>query len=159
MCPLDDASLNDVSWPWTAYRSRIHECTISLRFLGIESSQTWGSPLQPTVTELRNCKRLREFEEIDISRQCCRGDWEWQEGKLLRLLSGFRPRIRPQAVDNRNSGTSVGGGCRHIKLHTYVRIYCTCRGIKKQSINSCNKLEHDNQKKCCTATQYMYEYI
>jgi hypothetical protein len=22
----------------------------------------------------RNCKRLREFEEIDISRQSCRGD-------------------------------------------------------------------------------------
>ena len=24
----------------------------------------------------RNCKRLREFEEIEISRQSCRGDYE-----------------------------------------------------------------------------------
>jgi hypothetical protein len=35
------------------------------------------SPLQCTLTHCRNCKRLREYEEI------------------LRLLSGFRPRIRP----------------------------------------------------------------
>jgi hypothetical protein len=45
----------------------------------------------------RNCKRLREFEEIEISRQSCRPDCEEQGGKLLRLLSGFRPRILPQA--------------------------------------------------------------
>jgi hypothetical protein len=32
---------------------------------------------------------LHEFEEIKISRQWLRG------GKLLRLLSGFRTRIRP----------------------------------------------------------------
>jgi hypothetical protein len=42
-----------------------------------------------------NSKRLREFEEIEISRQSFRGDREYQGGKLLRILSGFRPRIRP----------------------------------------------------------------
>ncbi len=41
-------------------------------------------------------KRLSEFEEIEISKQHCRGDCEWQEGKLVRPLSGFPPRIRPQ---------------------------------------------------------------
>ncbi len=35
-----------------------------------------------------------EFEEIVISRQSCIGDCEQQGGKLSRLLSGFRPRIR-----------------------------------------------------------------
>jgi hypothetical protein len=35
----------------------------------------------------RNFKRLREFEETEISRQSCRGDCEWQGGKLLRILS------------------------------------------------------------------------
>ncbi len=64
------------------------------------------SPLQCTVTELqkyvRSCmifeeilKRLREFEEIEISRQSCRGYCEQHGGKVLRLSSGFRPRIRP----------------------------------------------------------------
>jgi hypothetical protein len=38
---------------------------------------------------------LLKFEEIEISRQNCRGDCEKQEGKFLRLLSAFRPRIRP----------------------------------------------------------------
>ncbi len=33
---------------------------------------------------LENCKRLREFEEIDISRQRSGGDFEQQGGKLLR---------------------------------------------------------------------------
>jgi hypothetical protein len=32
------------------------------------------SPLQCTVTHYRNCKRLREFEEIEISVQSCRGE-------------------------------------------------------------------------------------
>jgi hypothetical protein len=32
--------------------------------------------IQYTVTHYRNCKRLREFEEIEISRQSCRGDCE-----------------------------------------------------------------------------------
>ncbi len=57
------------------------------------------SPLQCIVTHWRNCQKLREFEEIKISRQRCRGDFEWQGGKLLRLLSGFRPRIRPWWVE------------------------------------------------------------
>jgi hypothetical protein len=42
----------------------------------------------------RNCKRLREFEDIEISeisRQSCRGDCEY----LLKILSGFGPIIRP----------------------------------------------------------------
>ncbi len=34
------------------------------------------SPLQCIVRNWRNCKRLREFEEIEISRQNCRGDCE-----------------------------------------------------------------------------------
>jgi hypothetical protein len=34
------------------------------------------SPLQCTVTHYRNCKRLREFEEIKFSMQSCRGDSE-----------------------------------------------------------------------------------
>jgi hypothetical protein len=34
------------------------------------------SLLHCTLTHCRNCKRLREFEEIDISRQSCRGDFE-----------------------------------------------------------------------------------
>ncbi len=44
------------------------------------------------------CKRMRQFEEIEISRQSCKGDCEYQGGKLLSLLSGFLSRIRPQAV-------------------------------------------------------------
>ncbi len=34
------------------------------------------SPLQCILTDCRNCKRLREFEGIEISRQSCRGDCE-----------------------------------------------------------------------------------
>jgi hypothetical protein len=41
-------------------------------------------------------KRLHEFEETEITRQICRVDSEYQGGKFLRLLSGFRQRIRPQ---------------------------------------------------------------
>ncbi len=67
----------------------------------LESSQTWGlwmvffnhrkggmvfyqvfliSPLQCTVN-CWNCMRLREFEEIEISRQSCRGDFVWISSK------------------------------------------------------------------------------
>ncbi len=67
----------------------------------LESSQTWDfcmdffkpygrgcgflscflpSPLQCTVTHWRNCKRLREFKEIEISRQSCRDDLNSEEG-------------------------------------------------------------------------------
>jgi hypothetical protein len=45
---------------------------------------------------------LREFEEIEILRQCCTGDCEWQGGKLFRLLSGFYPRIRPLDISDLN---------------------------------------------------------
>ncbi len=60
----------------------------------LEFPQTWGFFMDFNWT-LATVKRLREFEEIEISRQSCRGDCELQGGKLLRLLSGFRPRIRP----------------------------------------------------------------
>jgi hypothetical protein len=74
----------------------------------IQSSQTWGVCMDfiyhreggmifyQVFLLYRNFKRFREFEEIVISRQICRGDCELQGGKLLRLLSEFRPRIRPQ---------------------------------------------------------------
>ncbi len=46
-----------------------------------------------TVKTVRGCM---SFEEIEISRQSCRGDCEARrKRKLLRLLLGFRPRIRP----------------------------------------------------------------
>ncbi len=56
------------------------------------------SPLQCKVKKCRNCKRLREFEEKEISRKCCRGDCEWQEGKFLELLSEHGLRIRPRSL-------------------------------------------------------------
>ncbi len=68
------------------------ERTLSLGFLGIIFRvlrlvvfyQVFLlSPLQCTVMHCINCKRLREFEEIEISRQSCRGDFEYQGGKLL----------------------------------------------------------------------------
>jgi hypothetical protein len=34
------------------------------------------SPLQCTVMHFRNCKRLHEFEEIEISMKSCRDDCE-----------------------------------------------------------------------------------
>jgi len=51
------------------------------------------SPLQCII--VTKCKRLRKFEEKEISMQSCRGDCQEQGGKLLRLLSRFCPRIRP----------------------------------------------------------------
>jgi hypothetical protein len=45
---------------------------------------------------LRDCI-LHKFEELAISRQSCRDYCEEHGGKLLILLSGFRPKIRPQA--------------------------------------------------------------
>jgi hypothetical protein len=47
----------------------------------------------PSWDPARNCKRLREFEDIEFSRQRCRRDFEG--GKLLKILTGFRPRIWP----------------------------------------------------------------
>jgi hypothetical protein len=43
----------------------------------------------------RNCKRLRECEEIEISRQSCREVTVNSKEENSKLLSGFRPRIRP----------------------------------------------------------------
>jgi hypothetical protein len=50
------------------------------------------SPLQCNGN-CRNFKRLREFEEMESSRQSCGDDFEYQEEHSV---SGFRPRIRPQ---------------------------------------------------------------
>jgi hypothetical protein len=49
------------------------------------------SPLQCTCTLMhcRNCKRLREFEEIEISRQSCGGDFEQQGEKILDFCLDF----------------------------------------------------------------------
>ncbi len=58
-----------------------------------------GFPPFSLTVETR--KRLREFEERETSRQTCRGDCEYQGGKLLILLSGFRSRIRPHETDQR----------------------------------------------------------
>jgi hypothetical protein len=71
------------------YSSRIHERTISLRFLGIIlrdlrlGKEVWFSIRFPPFSftmyskfTVEICKRLREFEEIEISRQNCRGDCE-----------------------------------------------------------------------------------
>jgi hypothetical protein len=54
-------------------------------------------------------KKLREFEEVEISRYSCRCDCEKQGGNLLRLLSGFRPRIRPLVSQN---------NCKMYTVHT-----------------------------------------
>ncbi len=51
----------------------------------------------PEFSRLR--KRLREFEEVEISRQSCRRDCEKKGGKLLSIVSELRPRIRPIVID------------------------------------------------------------
>ncbi len=94
--------------------SRIHEHTISLRFLGIlKSSQNeafvWFSIKFSsflltvygnwTVEIVRGCLSW-------ISRQSGRVDCEYQGGKLSRLLSGFRPRIWPLDGTFFTNGTS-----------------------------------------------------
>ncbi len=50
------------------------------------------SPLQCNC-DCRNCKRLREFEEMEISSQSCGDDIEQQEENSV---PGFRPRNLPQ---------------------------------------------------------------
>jgi hypothetical protein len=50
---------------------------------------------------------LREFKEIEISRQSGKCDCEKQGEKLLRLLSGFRPRI--QSLESEGEGRGRGG--------------------------------------------------
>ncbi len=44
------------------------------------------------------CKRLREFEEIEISSQSCRGDCEYQGGKLFKTFAW---------IPSKNSATVV----------------------------------------------------
>jgi len=39
-----------------------------------------------------------------VVKSVSRGDCEWQGGKLLRLLSQLRPRIRPQEMGQRWKG-------------------------------------------------------
>ena len=86
--------------PWNVFYTELVQKLNSLTYNlvavsghNLESSQTWGfcmdflslgeggvvfyqvfrlTPLQCTVTQCRNCKRLREFEEIEISRQSCK---------------------------------------------------------------------------------------
>jgi hypothetical protein len=54
---------------------------------------------------------LREFKEIEISRQSCKGDCEKQGGKLLRLWSGFCPRIQPLEREGEGAeGEGAGKG-------------------------------------------------
>jgi hypothetical protein len=57
------------------------------------------SPLQCTVVNcietVNGCVSLKNCES-QISTESCRGYCEYQRGKLLGVLSGFRPRIRPQ---------------------------------------------------------------
>ncbi len=84
--------------------------TRTYKFIGVsghnlESCETWGFCMDflnhreggvvtisfSSFLLYRNCKRFREFGEIEIPRQSCTG--EKQGGKLWRLLSGFRPRI------------------------------------------------------------------
>ncbi len=62
---------------------------------------------QVFILNSRNCKRLREFEEMEISRLSCRWDCEQQGGKLLRLLSGFLPRIRSQDYTTQPSWCAI----------------------------------------------------
>jgi hypothetical protein len=72
-------------------RSRVHERTISFMFLGIifrvilwisetTGRGVWFSIRFSSFLLYRNCKRLLEFEEVEISRQRCRGDCEQQGG-------------------------------------------------------------------------------
>jgi len=76
-----------------------------LRFLyGFLKEWVWVSIRFSYFLIYRNCKRLREFEEIQISRQSCRGDCEQQGRKLLILLFWFCPRIRPQESDLERGG-------------------------------------------------------
>ncbi len=83
----------------------------------LESSQTYGFCMDfwnhregvwisirfPPFSFTGTVGGLREFEEIEISRQSCRGEL-WISGKEnLRHLSGFRPRIRSQVMALYNS--------------------------------------------------------
>ncbi len=69
------------------------------------------------------------MEEIEVSSQSCRGDCEWQGGKLLRLLSGFRPRIRPLVKKTSKSvdlhTVHRTGYSANIVQHIYTRTYST----------------------------------
>jgi hypothetical protein len=47
------------------------------------------SPLQCTVTDSRNCERLRELEEIEISRQDCEQQGENSEDFCLHFVQEF----------------------------------------------------------------------
>jgi hypothetical protein len=76
------------------YRSRIHERTISLRFMGILG-------VLRLKVSVYNAYITHQFETT-FARGWgggrgvkCRGDCEQQGGKLVKLLSQLRPRIRP----------------------------------------------------------------
>jgi hypothetical protein len=63
------------------------QCAVNI---AVEMRQRWRE-----FKEMR--KKLREYEEIEISGQSCRGDCEFQSRKVLRLLTKIRPRIRSRA--------------------------------------------------------------
>jgi hypothetical protein len=50
----------------------------------------------------RNCKRLREFEEIEISSKAVVVTVNNKEENFLRLLSGFRPQFIAKYVSSCN---------------------------------------------------------
>ncbi len=90
-------------------RSQIHERTISVRFkavilrvlrlafmYGFHTPLGWFSFRFSPFLLYRNCKRLREFEEIEYQGKAVEVTVNGKEEKLFRLLSGFRPRIRSQ---------------------------------------------------------------
>jgi hypothetical protein len=68
---------------------------------------------------------LREFEDIEISRQSCTGDREEQGEKLFRLLSGFRPRIRPQERIFARGFEECWDQSKGIDLQVVFK-YCNC---------------------------------
>ncbi len=81
------------------------------------------SPLQYTVAHNRNCKRLREFEEKEISMQSCRSDCEQQGGKLLCLQSGFHPRIQLLLSKENKDLERWGRGKRHCRCVRCVGLF------------------------------------
>jgi hypothetical protein len=77
-------------------RSRIHQRTISLRFLGIILR------VPGLEVSLYNvyCTLQTDFKQVFLKGRGGGGGGSEQKGaKLLRLLSQLRPRIRPQQFD------------------------------------------------------------
>jgi hypothetical protein len=71
--------------------------------------------LQCTVTERGNCKRLREFEEIGISRQSCRGDCEKQGGNSEDFCLDFAQEFGLWMGGREGRWVENDLGCRSVK--------------------------------------------